>query len=535
MIPQLSLAILCVFVTLLGVLLAVQVSNERESLRQRGWNFVVYGAILMATAGVFAVGRLSMSLPGTATAESWWISMLRGDGAAVLIMPTLLLFGLSSMVYGASVWLPAMTAAAGVRETAEKLERAIARNAVLESERSMTLDGLSHAIRTPLATIDGYARTIVEDKNVDRNARQHAIAIARNADSLESLLDDVIDLTQAKTGDLPLALEIVSPWRLLTHVLKSMRVRAEARGLQLDLDVRSALPDGILTDARRLRRALSNLVENALESGATGRIVLSVHCDRGVAAGPRMTFAVHDRGQGMDRKEVRAALEGRGTEGQIGLGLPVARTYAEMLGGTVRLESEPQRGTTASLTIDPGPLDAARWTNDAPSMIEAPLTSRRAEPPSIQGRILIADDGLDTRHLLSHLATLSGASVETAQDGLDALERIRAAMSRGTPFDVVVADVRMPRVDGLELTRRLRSAGDQTPIIAISADTSRSNRENARAAGCDDFLSKPCDRHDLIETLAWALGQSAADHYPVGTVKPAAAAPATAETGRKAA
>jgi Amt family ammonium transporter len=191
--------------------------------------------------------------------------------------------------------------------------------------------------------------------------------------------------------------------------------------------------------------------------------------------------------------------------GGTGLGLCISKHLAEALGGNIEVRSEPGKGSTFRMTIDPGPLDAMHMMHYAQeALLGRPPSATTATPDKImlRGRILLAEDGLDNQRLISLLLRKAGADVSVVENGQLAVEAALAAREVGEPFDVILMDMQMPVLDGYEATRQLRALGYTGRIVALTAHAMVEDCQKCLAAGCNDYLPKPCRRHDLLEMVA---------------------------------
>ena len=302
-----------------------------------------------------------------------------------------------------------------------------------------------------------------------------------------------------------------------------MEVRAEsARADPWRQKLTAQCPEYIECDPTRLKQILVNLVGNAIkftEGGGVRMVTRSFHDD---GDAPQLEISVIDTGIGMSPEQV-AVLFKPFTQadttmtrrfGGTGLGLSISSRLAGLLGGSISIDSQIGRGTTFTLQIAARPLEGTRMIT---AMREACGVSRASEVRKttrrIDCRLLLAEDGPDNQRLISFLLKKAGAEVTLAENGRIAVETAMAARADGLPFDIILMDMQMPELDGYGATRELRDRGWDGPIVALTAHAMAEDRAKCIAAGCDDFATKPIDRHVLLDVLYQNLhqGDSLAD------------------------
>ncbi len=299
-------------------------------------------------------------------------------------------------------------------------------------------------------------------------------------------------------------------FELVREVLASLEIETRAKGLDVRVELANDALGTIRTDRYRLRQILVNVVANAVKFTETGGIVISLRAVH-AADGGQWMIDVTDTGIGIapDRHPYlfepfeQADSSIAQTYGGTGLGLALSRRLAEQLGGTlVLLHSVPGHGTTFRLTVKALPVAPV---SESASMPGPPIHAAGA----INGlRILLAEDHPDVQLAVRRLLELAGASVELARDGREAVAKARS----GT-FDVVLMDLRMPHMDGLQATRILRNEGCVIPIVALTADPATLRRAEALNAGCDACLSKPFTLSDLIASIRFLHDRQLASAY----------------------
>ncbi|MBW3598485.1 MAG: response regulator [Planctomycetes bacterium] len=390
------------------------------------------------------------------------------------------------------------------RQAEEKLH--VAREAAEAANRAKSefLANMSHEIRTPMTSILGYADVLSRHLD-DPDDLQCVDTIRRNGKFLLEILNDILDLSRIEAGRLEIDRRRVRPDELVADVCALMDIRAREKRLPLTVEYESLLPETIETDPTRLRQILVNLVGNAIKFTDEGSVRLAV---RVLEADQKLRFDVIDTGIGMTADQrnrlflpfTQADSSVSRRYGGSGLGLTICRRLAEMLGGEIRVQSEPQRGSTFTVTIDAGPLQGV--TRVTPRKAAAPPTEEHPEAHRLDCLALVVDDRRDIRYLAQHFLEHAGARVKTAKDGRDALQAVVQAQEQGSPFDLIVLDMQMPEIDGYEAAAQLRSRGVETPIIALTAAAMQGDRERCLRAGCDDYTSKPIHGPHLVELAA---------------------------------
>ena len=375
--------------------------------------------------------------------------------------------------------------------------------------KSAFLANTSHEIRTPLNGLLGLGRLAQQPDISDAQRRDYLNQMMDSAESLSGLISDILDLSKIEAGRLTLETQPFSLRELLASIRLAYLTLAQARGLTFALEIDPALPSWVFGDPLRTRQILSNYLTNALKFTESGGITVSVRLltvnARG-SAGEWVRIEVSDTGPGI-ALEQQARLFQPFTQadesttrrfGGTGLGLSICRELATLMGGEVGVRSALGQGSSFWAEL---PLPAA----------PAPMAHQPREPrapgaghDALQGRrVLIAED--HPVNMLIAVAQLEqwGMEVSQASDGRQAIEAVLAAASVGKPFDVVLMDVQMPVMGGHDATRELRKhfSADELPIVALTAAALVSERDDAFAAGMNDFLTKPIDTPKLHQTL----------------------------------
>jgi PAS domain S-box-containing protein len=371
--------------------------------------------------------------------------------------------------------------------------------------KSDFLANMSHEIRTPMTAVLGYAEVLAA-RVQDSICREKIEIIKRNGNFLLEIINDILDLSKIEAGRIEPEFEQFELAELIGDVLSLMQLRARDSHLELKLDYQTSVPETVISDPIRLRQILINLVGNAIKFTEEGKVTLAVRYNDQQG---QLEFDVVDTGIGISpelQQELFKPFSQSDTSrsrkyGGTGLGLAISLRLAEMLGGSIRVQSRPGKGSTFTLNIDAGPVaDTPRFV--VPSPRAAADQKRHLPTRQLDCRVLVVDDRKDIRLLAEHFVTQAGGVVVTACDGIEAIAAVNEAQKVETPFDLVLMDMQMPNLDGRETTALLRSAGFRQPIIAITADAMQGDREKTLMAGCDEYLSKPIDRTELIQLIA---------------------------------
>ena len=375
--------------------------------------------------------------------------------------------------------------------------------------KSAFLANMSHEIRTPMTAILGYTDLLGDAALSPAERGAHLETIRLNGEHLLTIINDILDLSKIEAGKMTVERLACSPVELVAEMAALIRVRAEQKGLSFAVEFRGAVPERVQTDPTRLRQVLLNLLGNAVKFTEIGGVCLRVGME-----GDRLRFDVIDTGIGI-APEACARLFQPFTQadastsrrfGGSGLGLLITRRLVEVLGGRVRVESTPGKGSAFAVTIDPGPLEGMRMVAGASGPVGSPRPAAAAVPSvQLACRVLLAEDAPDSQRLISFYLRKAGAEVVVAENGAIARDLVREAVHAGRPFAVVLMDMQMPVLDGYDAAAAIRRDGNRHPIIALTAHAMEGDREKCLAAGCDDFVSKPIGRAVLIETVQrWA-------------------------------
>jgi signal transduction histidine kinase/CheY-like chemotaxis protein len=366
------------------------------------------------------------------------------------------------------------------------------------SLKSQFLSHMTHELRTPLTAIMGYNRLLMESDLSEQEKKTQGEIIDKNCHHLLALINNLLDQAKIDAGQMSLEIASVSVSDLMESVADLLHPIADQKGLKLECRVADDVPSGVRVDETRVLQILINLGGNAVKFTNTGGVTIDVEWADGW-----LQIRVSDTGVGMDPGALEEIFEAfrqadvsvARRHGGTGLGLTISRNLARLMGGDIDVASEEEKGSTFTLRI---PAEG----------FEYPLRPRVAVDEEegslkLKGRVLVADDTADLRHLLSLYLKKVGLDVLLAENGREAVD-----LALSEKPDLIFMDIQMPVMDGLEAVKALRDTGYSGTILALTAQSERARIEATLAAGCDGYVEKPLRPEYLIEIVRGRLADA---------------------------
>jgi signal transduction histidine kinase/ActR/RegA family two-component response regulator len=387
-----------------------------------------------------------------------------------------------------------------IAQAQQELKQAQQEAEQASAAKSQFLANMSHEIRTPLTVVLGYA-DLVADDNISERERRHYIEIIQNhGEQLVGVINDILDLAKIEAGRMSLNHETVNIRSLTHEITDMMKLGADRKNIELNAQVDPLVPAFLQSDALRLKQILINLVSNAIKFTFEGSVSIHVRVADSHAE-PQLLIEVVDTGIGMDAATMenlfdafhQADNSSTRRFGGTGLGLTIAKQLSELLGGTLSVDSTLHAGSRFQVSL---PLVVP-----AEDVVVSDNTAvRRIHQLHVVAgtRALIVDDNAVIRLLVRKLLARIGFDVEESTDGAEACQRI---LGSSAVFDLIIMDMHMPEMDGIQATRCLRAANVTTPIIGLTANVMDADRQRLLDAGCNDFLSKPVEMERFYEVL----------------------------------
>ena len=361
--------------------------------------------------------------------------------------------------------------------------------------KSLFLANMSHEIRTPLNAIEGFSRVIAETESSEERMKYLEI-IESNNNRLTSLINEILDLSRVESGEIAIKKSPVNLEILCDSIKQLFKFRCPET-VQLDWE-RPNLPITMTTDENRLTQVFSNLISNALKHTPKGSITYGYNV---IEDGQKIAFYVKDTGSGIDPEfidhifDTYASKDAEQQKG-YGLGLALCRIIIEKMGGHIGVESEVGKGSTFTFTLPfHGNIGGMSNRTSTSTNVRTLRVSNRADESNLK-TILVAEDE-ESNFELVRIVLQKRYRLIRAHNGIEAV-----TLNEDEHPDLILMDIRMPDMNGLDATRIIKEVNHDTPVIALSAYAFEENIREAKAAGCDEFMAKPFKVEDLIEICA---------------------------------
>jgi PAS domain S-box-containing protein len=395
------------------------------------------------------------------------------------------------------------------REMADRAE-------ALSAAKSDFLANMTHEVRTPLNGILGMTGLALETE-LQHDQREYLELVKSSAEALLGLVNDVLDFSKYEVGKLELDCVEFSLRALLRDVLRPLALRASVSGLAFESVVEDQVTDRLIGDPLRISQVLRNLAGNAIKFTNQGKITVTVHAESmegSLAEGSKVTlcFSVADTGIGIPPEKHRLIFEpftqadGSTTRnyGGTGLGLSISSGLVELMGGRIWVESEVGKGSAFHVTLTLAlPAAAEAIEPGVPISAQGPASGKGDRKTKL--RILVAEDNSVNQRLATRLLEREGHTVTIAGSGREALELFEGSLAERKQYDLILMDVQMPGLDGLQATARIREqergSGDRIPIVAMTAQAAESDRLRCLESGMDAYVTKPVRVPELMQMI----------------------------------
>lgn len=381
------------------------------------------------------------------------------------------------------------------------------------NSKSTFLANISHEIRTPLTAIIGFSDSL-HDKSLGEEERKEAInTINESGKHLLRIINDILDLSKVEAAKIEVETIESSPFEMVNDVKAIVQHQADQKGLYFNIEYNFPLPKTIYTDPVRVKQVLLNLCSNALKFTEIGGVILKIGCD---CSRKEISFKVIDTGIGLDNSQqerIFNAFEQADSSttrryGGTGLGLSLSRMLANLLGGDITVSSTPEVGSCFTLTISAGDIDKSDLIYYADSRVYKHSEQQELPDRQLTGKVLLAEDNRENQKLINMYLRRFGLEVDIASNGQEAVK-----LAGQNSYDLIIMDIHMPIMSGIEAVKILRTRGYNGPIAALTANAMQEGVNNCLKAGCDTFLTKPIDLAEFFQMLSKYLATKSEDSW----------------------
>ncbi len=401
------------------------------------------------------------------------------------------------------------------RKRAEQsLREANLRAEAASSAKSMFLANMSHEIRTPMNSVIGMAHLALSHE-INPGQRGYLEKILLSGEHLLGIIDDILDFSKIDAGKLRVESVELDIVRIMESLANMLAEKARDKGLRYVVDIDPAIPRNLRGDQLRLRQVLLNLANNAIKFTAQGEVVITVRKIEDSAQGCLVNFEIRDTGIGISHDELAGLFQSfQQADGSVtrkyggtGLGLSISKRLVELMGGELGVASEPDKGSTFwfRMRLEYG-------AESAPATDALLAFNHKAVLQAIQGKhILLVENNLFNQQVARELLESVGVVVVVANNGAEALDLLRQGH-----FDIVLMDLQMPVMDGLEATARIRANAELVglPVIAMTANALKGERERCQEVGMNDLIAKPVRPQMLYSVIARWLSNRKPQNFP---------------------
>lgn len=381
------------------------------------------------------------------------------------------------------------------------LEAAVFKAEAANTAKTLFIANMSHEIRTPLTSIIGFGRSLLNKKQSAENSDKAVEAIVRNGEHLSAIVNDILDISKIESGMMELERREFSIIDVVREIEFIFRQRIEAKGLTLDVNYIYPLPGKIFSDSLRIKQIMINLCSNAIKFTESGGITIEVRFN---SNSNELLCSVKDTGIGLSVAKAgevfsnftQADSSTTREYGGTGLGLPISSKLAKMLDGDLWVESELGHGSKFYFTVDIGEVKNVSFVNERSENVLGHVKSEQNNI-DVSGNILLVDDVVDNRALIKLLLEDMGATVDLAENGKVALDKILK-----NKYDLVLLDLQMPVMGGLEALKEVREHGENVPVVIVTANVIQNEEKESKSINCQGFLSKPVDEVKLKDVVS---------------------------------